>query len=317
MDEAYQADSARYYSVADLADRHLLVGDSGQLEPFTSAREAERWRGLPEDPIQSSVAVLLRNHPATTAHHRLPVTRRLDPRGARVAEAFYPGLPVGAAVLDGVRRLELAPGLARDPSIRALDQVLDHVAQAGWAQLELPAGPSLVADPEIAESVVALLERLMARGPRTRCEQIRVAGPLAPSRVAVGVSHREQRRIMRAGLDAAGFGEVVCDTANRLQGRQFDLVVVWHPLAGLPEADPFHLDPGRLAVLLTRHRHGCVLVRREGDAELVAGIPPATPAYLGVPGDPVLDGFAAHAGVFDRLRHVRVSAPLPSVSATA
>jgi hypothetical protein len=32
IDEAYQADSARYFAVAGMADTHLLVGDSGQLD---------------------------------------------------------------------------------------------------------------------------------------------------------------------------------------------------------------------------------------------------------------------------------------------
>src|SRR5262245_48964871 len=36
------------------------------------------------------------------------------------------------------------------------------------------------------------------------------------------------------------------ETANKLQGLEFEVAFVWHPLAGLPEADGFHLDPGRL-----------------------------------------------------------------------
>ena len=29
-----------------------------------------------------------------------------------------------------------------------------------------------------------------------------------------------------------------------MQGLEFEVVFVWHPLAGLPEADGFYLDPG-------------------------------------------------------------------------
>ena len=46
IDEAYQAESAQYYGVAHLADRHLLVGDPGQLDPFTTMDDPDRWRGL-------------------------------------------------------------------------------------------------------------------------------------------------------------------------------------------------------------------------------------------------------------------------------
>jgi hypothetical protein len=36
IDESYQADSAAYFAIADLAPVHLLVGDSGQISPFST-----------------------------------------------------------------------------------------------------------------------------------------------------------------------------------------------------------------------------------------------------------------------------------------
>src|SRR5205807_8357841 len=63
VDESFQADSSRYYALAGLAPTHLLVGDGGQLSPFSVVADADRWRGLPEDPLQTAVGVLLRNHP--------------------------------------------------------------------------------------------------------------------------------------------------------------------------------------------------------------------------------------------------------------
>lgn len=93
---------------------------------------------------------------------------------------------------------------------------------------------------------------------------------------------------------------MVVETANKLQGLEFAVTVVWHPLAGLAEADAFHLDPGRLCVVLTRHRHACVVVGRAGDRDLLTDTPPPpTAAYLGYDPDPVLDGWAAHEAVFD------------------
>lgn len=74
------------------------------------------------------------------------------------------------------------------------------------------------------------------------------------------------------------------------------------PALGVPEADAFHLDPGRLCVLLTRHRHACVVIGRAGDRDLLdARPPPPTEAYLGWDPDPVLDGWEVHRGVFDAL----------------
>jgi hypothetical protein len=80
------------------------------------------------------------------------------------------------------------------------------------------------------------------------------------------------------------------------------------PLAGLPEADGFHLDPGRLCVLLTRHRQACVVVGRAGDEALLEDqLPPPTPAYLGWDPDPVLDGWETHREVFAALEPLRIS----------
>ena len=69
------------------------------------------------------------------------------------------------------------------------------------------------------------------------------------------------------------------DNANKLQGLEFDLSICWHPMAGLDEADKFHLELGRMCVMCTRHRHACVVIGRAGDRELVEGLPPATPAW--------------------------------------
>jgi len=37
----------------------------------------------------------------------------------------------------------------------------------------------------------------------------------------------------------------------------------------------------RLCVLLTRHRQACIVVGRDSDRDLLEGVPPATPGYLG------------------------------------
>jgi hypothetical protein len=97
--------------------------------------------------------------------------------------------------------------------------------------------------------------------------------------------------------------DVVVNTANKLQGLEFDFVVCWHPLAGLPEADTFHLEAGRLCVICTRHRHACAVVGRRGDRELIEGLPPSTPAYPGggPDADDVLKGWEVHREVFTAL----------------
>lgn len=308
VDEAYQADAARYFAVGGLAPVHLLVGDSGQIHPFATSADPGRWRGLAEDPLQTAVGVLLRNHPSTPVFP-LPITRRLDPRAAAVARAFYPDLPFAPAVWSGVREMRFRRG-GKHP----LDSALDTAASSGWAHVELPRAAVLPADPEAAGVIADLVARLFERGPTARCERHTVSRPLSQAEVAVGVSHTAQRDRLRVLLADRGLGGVVVETANRLQGLEFAVTVVWHPLSGLAEADPFHLDPGRLCVLLTRHRHACVVVGRAGDRDLLTATPPPpTAAYLGYDPDPVLDGWTAHEEVFEALApHRHQNRPQPA-----
>lgn len=306
IDEAFQADAAKYYAAGGVATTHLLVGDSGQLDPFSTLPDATWWRGGPEDPLQTAVGVLLRNHP-TTPVHRLPITWRLDPRSVAMTRAFYRAdHHFDSAVLPGVRQLTLTPGRGRHNA--AVDKTLDTAATTGWAHLTLP-GPALMsADPDTGQLIVDLVGRLFERQPTTVCEDVRQPTPLEPHRVAIGVSRNDQKDLLRMALDAAGYDDVVVNTANKLQGLQYDLVVAWHPLAGEADPNAFYLDPGRLCVLLTRHRHACIVVGRDTDRALLDGMPPATPAYLGWNPDPVLDGWETHEAVFEQLEAHHVAA---------
>ena len=307
IDESYQADSSRYYGVAGLAPIHLLVGDCGQLSPFSTIGDADHWRGLPEDPLQTAIGVLQRNHP-TTSVHNLPVSRRLDSRAVSVTQAFYPDFAFNAAVLPGVRELRLLSAIAANGRAKVFDHLLDRAAANGWAHVELPEAPVLTTDPEIVRFIADLVNRLAQRRPRVRCEWVTRWTDLQPERIAVGVSHNDQKDLLRVQLDALGYQSVVVDTANKLQGLEFDVVIAWHPLAGLPDPDGFHLDPGRLCVLLTRHRHACIVIGRAADRTLLEAIPPRTPAYLGWDPDPVLDGWEIHEAVFTALRPHRIAA---------
>ena len=72
------------------------------------------------------------------------------------------------------------------------------------------------------------------------------------------------------------------DTANRLQGAEFAVTIVVHPLSGRRDATAFHLEAGRLCVLASRHRHACIVVARAGIADLLDAHPSDEPIHLGV-----------------------------------
>ena len=123
----------------------------------------------------------------------------------------------------------------------------------------------------------------------------------------MGTAHRDQAQAIRAVLQANGIAGVTADTANRVQGREFDVVIVLHPLSGRRDATTFHLEAGRLCVLTTRHRHACIVVARAGIPELLDAHPSTEPVHLNVPVK-FPDGWAANQAVMARLQQWRVRA---------
>ncbi|NUR86234.1 MAG: helicase, partial [Nonomuraea sp.] len=294
VDEAYQMRSDKLLRIAGLFERALFVGDPGQLDPF-SIVDGERWSGLSWDPLQSAVSVLLRHNPDLPVH-RLPVSWRLPASAAPVvSRAFYPFTGFRSGTGPDDRQLELGGSGAG-----VHDLALEEAARSGWALLELPSRHTVRTDAEAVAAVAALAVRLVERGGVATSEQ--GSRPLTADRIAVGAAHRDQVAAIRnAGVPAG----VTVDTANRLQGREYDVTLVLHPLSGRRDATAFHLESGRLCVLASRHRHACVVVARAGIAELLDAHPSAEPVSLGVPVK-FPDGWEANQAVLDHLAAHRV-----------
>jgi hypothetical protein len=304
LDEAYQMRSDGLLAVAPrfAAGTALFVGDPGQLDPFATV-ETDTWAGSPWDPSDSAVAVV-RTHNPDLPVHRLPYSWRLPETAAPlVAKAFYPFTPFEAGSGAGDRELTL--GAAAGPAEAALDRTLERAADTGWAWHGLPAAHTIRTDGEAVQACAELAARLVRRGATAVDRSAGYTRPVTPDRIAVGTAHRDQAAAIRAALArperaGLGLGEVTVDTANRLQGREYDVTIVLHPLSGRRDATAFHLETGRLCVLLSRHRHACIVVGRAGIAELLDAHPHAEPVRLGVPVK-FPDGWAAHQAVLSHL----------------
>ncbi|HLL35171.1 MAG TPA: AAA family ATPase [Streptomyces sp.] len=301
VDEAYQMRSDALLAVAGLFERALFVGDPGQLDPFAIVG-SEQWAGLSYDPSASAVTTLLAHNPGLP-QHRLPVSWRLPASAAPlVSDAFYPYTPFRSGTGHGDRRLAFAvPSDGSGP-----DRVIDEAAESGWGLLELPARHTPRTDPEAVRAVATVVRRLLDRGGAATSERSPGPVPLTADRIAVGTAHRDQAAAVRAALAELGVRDVTVDTANRLQGREYDVTVVLHPLSGRPDATAFHLETGRLCVLASRHRHACVVVCRAGVGELLDDYPSTEPVRLGTlvkfP-----DGWEANHAVLAHLAEHRVS----------
>jgi hypothetical protein len=311
VDEAYQMRSDSLLRIAHLFDKALFVGDPGQLDPFSTV-ETERWLGLNWDPMSSAVAVLLTNNPDIPVH-ALPVSWRLPATAAPVVSAaFYPFNGFTAATERGDRAMRWN---THPFGMTSFDLALQTASDSGWALYELPHRHTLRTDAEAIDACAELAARLLLRGAVAVSEQ----GPhdVTAGRIAIGVAHRDQAAAVRRALAARAAAypvlsgpdrdvtKVVADTANRLQGREFDVTIMLHPLSGRRDATAFHLEAGRLCVLASRHRHACIVVARAGIPELLDAHPSAEPVHLGVPVK-FPDGWEAHQSFMAHLAKFRV-----------
>ncbi|MFD5267629.1 AAA domain-containing protein [Streptomyces sp. NPDC058335] len=301
VDEAYQMRSDGLLAVAGLFERALFVGDPGQLDPFAIVG-SEQWAGLSYDPSASAVSTLLAHNP-DLPQHRLPVSWRLPASAAPlVSDAFYPYTPFRSGTDHGDRALSF--GVRSDGS--GPDRVIDEAAESGWGLLELPARHTPRTDPEAVRAVATVVRRLLDRGGAATSERSPDPTRLTTDRVAVGTAHRDQAAAVRAALAELGVTDVTVDTANRLQGREYDVTVILHPLSGRPDATAFHLETGRLCVLASRHRHACIVVCRAGVTDLLDAYPSTEPVQLGT-AVKFPDGWEANHAVLAHLAEHRVA----------
>lgn len=292
VDEAYQLAEHRFQCIAGLADRVVLVGDPGQIDPVVTADTA-RWRSSPEGPHLPSPRALLARHPGVRVL-RLPVSRRLVQTTVdAVQPAFYPDLPFEALAAPGARGVRFARPLGPEDGALARLAGGESLVWQG-----LPAGAPGVNDPALADWIAGCLQRLFTREAEVWDHE--GARRLQPGEVGVVCAQVAQVAAVRERLGAALDG-VLVETADRFQGLERLILFVWHPLSGRTEVGAFQLNAGRLCVMLSRHRIGCVVVGRAGIRARLEAEVPMGERVLGQPGDPVVEGWLAQRRILTAL----------------
>ena len=160
----------------------------------------------------------------------------------------------------------------------------------------------------VAATLAGLVERRLARGATVVDELNRSGGKLSPDRGAVIAAHNDQVHAVRYELARRKIDpdSVFVSTANKIQAREYDVVLVWHPLAGRRDATAFHLEAGRMCVMLSRHRQACIVVGRAGALRLLEEFPDSDPVFLDEP-EKFPDGWQANHMVLRHLADHRVS----------
>lgn len=301
VDEAFQLPDYKFQLISNLAARHVLIGDPGQINPFVNC-EIERWRCDPAGPQVSCPAALVKRHP-TVLQLALPVSRRLNADTVSLIQpAFYPDMPFRAMSLDRSIHFDVA-------GIMPFDAALDGVAAgASIVMVELPPQITGEADGELAQELVESIRRLLLR--RAQMSDDGRISEVTPRDIGVVCAHVSQVNAVRERL-GPGMADVFVETANRFQGIERPFMFVHHPLSGRADATAFHLDAGRLCVMLSRHRIGCWIFGRQGISEQLLRFAPAGDRALGIDDDPEYHGWRAHLTLLAALS--RASRVFPAV----
>ena len=299
VDEAFQLPDYRFQQIAGLARRFVLVGDPGQIPPFVTC-EIERWRCDRAGPHIACPKALVERHPSVK-RLTLPVSRRLVEDTVRfVQPAFYPDLPFTALSPNGARRLRLTTLVS---GREASDSALDLAARgASLSMVELPAKITGEVDEEVAIAIVRMIERLFAR--KANVVDDGLTRNLDPSMVGIVCAHVSQVNAIRERLPAS-LSDVFVETSDRFQGLERQLMFVHHPLSGRADASAFHLEAGRLCVMMSRHRVACWLVGRAGISERLLRYAPSGERTLGIDEDSEFEGWRAHLSILRKLADER------------
>jgi hypothetical protein len=294
VDEAYQLPDYGFHQIAGLAERHAHIGDPGQIAPVIRA-ELERWRCDPAGPHVAAPRALLQRYPQITSL-TLPVTRRLVQDTVNLVQpAFYPGLQFEALTRERALRFGV-------PGIIPVDTPLDAVADGeSIVMVELPPAIGCYDDPELAAEIVWTIARVLRRRPKITDRTGRMVD-VEPAMLGVACAQVAQVSAIRERLAEIGLEDVFVETANRFQGLERPLMFVQHPLSGRADATAFHLDAGRLCVLLSRHSVGCWLFSRAGIEQQLRRYAPIGDRSLGIYEDPEYDGWRANVYLVQALR---------------
>jgi len=286
VDEAYQLPDHRFHQIAGLAERLVLIGDPGQIAPVVSCN-IDRWQSEATGPHIACPKALLARHPEVP-RIALPVSRRLPTDTVAVVQpAFYRRLPFTALSAPGDRRLRTTVG-----GIMPIDRAIDQVASGmSMVQVELPALLTGTVDEELAMVMVRIIDRLMQRGARVYDDGDE--WELSPGMIGVVCAHAIQVNAIVERLPTE-LRDVKVETADRFQGLERAVMLVYHPLSGRSDIDAFHADAGRLCVMLSRHRVACFVVTRGGLAATLRRYAPTGGRPLGVEEDAEYEGWRSH-----------------------
>lgn len=297
VDEAWQVPDYVGLRLGSVATRLCLVGDPGQIPPVVRAR-IERFAALPAGPQVAFPAALVERWPDRVARHHLVASRRVPPETAEIlTQIFYPEHDFGS--LAPRARLALAPAAHCSA---ALEQ-LGRGATLLLALVEVAPGHEQGGlEESIAQAITDLVVEILARTTQ-RIDEASGAddgATLDEGSIGVVCGHIRQVTAVAGHLESRGVRGVRVETAERWQGLEREIMIAWHPAGTDEGSSGFGVEAGRLCVMTSRHKLGCVVVAPSDIERRILDVARGGRSLVGR--DETYDGAVANLALFDELR---------------
>lgn len=283
VDEAFQMPWSTFMQVSCLGPKFILIGDEGQIDPVVPV-DASRWDTSsfpphwPTPKVVSSKELHLGDR---YLRQELEFCWRLPYESIQYIQPFYDqnGLGVKPVAGPGDRKIMFDEGAIDNK--QPIDMALTMMA-TGEPVLatvkDSDTGNPIEDDKVLIQAIKDTLRRLFECGGEYLRNDISTGpetGLLEVSDVAICTTRRAMNAQIEdaiqdviRGLPVPKDKELVpnhglkVDTPERLQGLEFKVVLVVHPLSGTEKPSVFDLDTGRLCVMTSRHQFGLIVFSR-------------------------------------------------------
>jgi hypothetical protein len=283
VDEAYQMPWSTFMQVSCLGPKFILIGDEGQIDPVVPV-DATRWNSANFPPHWPTPKIVSRNQRVLGDRYlkgELEFCWRLPFESISYIQPFYSqknltvkpvASPGGRKILFDETKMDLEKPVDLALSMMATGEPVLVALQ------DSETGNPIEDDNELIRTVRETLKRLF----ECKAEYFREDGKPGTNSGVLQVSDVaicSTKRAMNAKIEDAiqdvirelpiprGSEEIPnhglkVDTPERLQGLEFKVVLVVHPLSGVENPGVFDLDTGRLCVMTSRHEQGLIIFSR-------------------------------------------------------